>query len=35
VVNQIDDCKETYLIIDRDNIFMKKLYQKVISLVKY
>lgn len=35
MVNQIDDCKETYLIIDGDNIFMKKLYKKAISLVKY
>lgn len=31
----MDDCKETYLIIDGDNIFMKKLYKKVILLVKY
>lgn len=31
----MDDYKETYLLIDGDNIFMKKLYQKVISLVKY
>ncbi len=31
----MDDYKETYLLIDGDNIFMKKLYQKVILLVKY
>jgi hypothetical protein len=30
VVNQIDVCKETYLIINGDNIFIKKLYKKVI-----
>lgn len=31
----MDDYKETYLLIDGDNIFMKKLYQKVVLLVKY
>ncbi len=31
----MDDYKETYLLIDGDNIFMKKLYRKVVSLVKY
>lgn len=31
----MDDYKETYLLIDGDNIFIKKLYRKVVSLVKY
>lgn len=31
----MNDYKETYLLIDGDNIFMKKLYRKVVSLVKY
>lgn len=31
----MDDYKETYLLRDGDNIFMKKLYQKVILLVNY
>lgn len=31
----MDDYKETYLLIDGDDIFMKKLYKKVVLLVKY